>query len=218
MGETRTVLVEVYADVVCPWCYIGKKRLESALALRPGLSVERRWRPFQLQPDLPREGVTWREFAQQKFGGWERAQSMFAHVAQTGAADGIDFNFDRVASAPNTLDAHRLILFAAEHNREWEMVDALFAAYFKEGRNLNDLSHLAEIAAQVGLDARQVSDYLAGSANEDAVNASQETAYELGIHGVPFYIFDNRYALSGAQPVKAFLYALDKASEQARTA
>ena len=135
---------------------------------------------------------------------------MFAHVAQAGAPDGIDFRFDQVATAPNTLDAHRLMLFAAERGQEWPLADALFAAHFTEGRDFNDADQLVAMAERVGLDAAAVRAYLASDAGIAEVAASQETAERLGITGVPFYVIDGRYGLSGAQPVDVFVRALDE--------
>lgn len=206
------MIIDVYADVVCPWCYIGERRLERALAQRPDLRVERRWRPFQLQPAMPAGGVPWSEFARQKFGGVERAQAAFAQVVAAGAEDGIHFAFDRVASAPNTVDAHRLILLADRHGRQWETAEALFAAYFAEGRDLNNPDHLVAAAESAGLDPGAVRAQLASDEGRTEVAASQEEAGQLGISGVPFFVFDERYALSGAQPVVVFLQALDTAS------
>ena len=204
------MLIEVYADIACPWCYIGERRLAEALAQRPDMEVARRWRPFQLQPDLPPQGVPWAEFVPAKFGGAAQAARMFARVAQAGAPDGIDFRFDQVATAPNTRDAHRLVLFAAEHGQEWPMADALFAAHFTEGRDLNDPDQLVAVAESVGLDAAEVRAYLASDAGVAEVQASQEQAERLGITGVPFYVIDGRYGLSGAQPVDVFVRALDE--------
>ena len=208
------MIVEIYADVVCPWCYIGKRRLESALAKRPGLNVERHWRPFQLRPDLPATGEPWAAFVRTKFGDAARAKAMFDRVAQIGAADGLSFAFDNVASAANTRDAHRLIRLAADEGREWPMADALFAAYFAEGRNLNDPDQLVAIATQIGLDAPDVRAMLESDAYIAEVDGSQQEAEQIGITGVPFYIFDQRYAISGAQPVEVFLRALDLASAE----
>ena len=201
--------IDVYADLACPWCYIGARRLARALALRPDVEVERRWRPFQLQPALPPGGLPWHTFAQEKFGGAERAAGAFAHVTAVGAADGLTFAFDRVASAPNTVDAHRLILFAARHGRQWETADALFAAYFAEGRNMNDHEQLVEAASRAGLPSDEVRAFLAGDECADEVAASQAEAYRLGVRGVPFYVLDGRYGLSGAQPVEMLVEVLD---------
>lgn len=209
------MIIDVYADVVCPWCYIGERRLEQALAQRPQLTVERRWQPFQLNPAMPASGLDWADFAPRKFGGMQRAQAAFAQVATVGAADGISFAFDRIASAPNTVDAHRLILFARQHNREWHVSEALFAAYFSDGRNLNDHEHLVTIATGAGLVENAVRELLATDAGVAEVVASQVAAEQQGIQGVPFYIFDRRYAISGAQPVSVFVRALDQiAAEQ----
>ncbi|CAA9468272.1 MAG: 2-hydroxychromene-2-carboxylate isomerase/DsbA-like thioredoxin domain [uncultured Rubrobacteraceae bacterium] len=207
------MVVDVYADVVCPWCYVGERRLERALALRPGLEVELRWRPFQLQPGMPEGGIPWDVYARRKFGGEANARGAFAHVGAVGEGDGIRFDFGRVASAPNTVDAHRLILYAGESGRgaQWKLADALFEAYFANGRDLNDREQLAEVAAGIGLDADEVLGYLAGDGGKAEVRASQEDAYARGIQGVPFYAFDGGLSVSGAQPVEAFLKALDGA-------
>jgi predicted DsbA family dithiol-disulfide isomerase len=210
--------IDVYADIACPWCYIGKKRLEQALSTRPDVEVESRWRPFQLRPEMPREGVPWTEFEVQKFGGHEKAQQIFARVTATGAEDGIDFRFDKIQVASNTRDAHRLVLFAREHGLEWEAVDALYAAHFTEGRNVGDVDTLVAIAEGISLDDDAVRAYLLSDYNSDAVMESQEEAYSVGMQGVPFYVFDGQYALSGAQPVETFLWALEEVTRAASVA
>ena len=208
------IQIAVYADVVCPWCYVGEKRLEQALAQRPDLPIERRWRPYQLRPEMPSGGLPWHEFAVDKFGGEDRMRSAFSHVSAAGKVDGAFFDFDKVASAPNTVDAHRLILHAAEHDRQWEVADALFKGYFAGGANLNDSAELSAIAAEAGLDADEVREFLAGNARTDEVWSAQKEAGRIGVTGVPLYVFDGRYALSGAQPVEAFVRALDAAYEK----
>jgi len=203
--------IEVYSDVVCPWCYVGEKRLAKALAQRPGLDAEVLWRPFQLRPEMPKGGLPWREFAPAKFGGERNMKAAFDHVTRAGAPDGAHFDFDRVATAANTVDVHRLILPARNQNREWETADALFRAYFLEGKNLNDTEDLVQIASEAGLNGQETRALLAGDEGVEEVLASQEEAARLGISGVPFYVFDGRYGLSGAQPVEVFLQALDAA-------
>ena len=193
---------------------MGEKQLERALQERPGLEAGVRWRPFQLQPGMPEGGLPWSEFVRRKFGGVANARAAFEHVVAAGEPDGVRFDFDRVASAPNTVDAHRLILFAAERGLQWETADALFRAYFTEGKDLNDCGQLVELATGVGLDAGEVRGYLAGAGGVDEVLASQEEAGRLGIAGVPFYVFDGRYALSGAQPVELFVRAIDAAASR----
>jgi|SRR5579884_356020 len=208
--------IEVYSDVACPWCYIGERRLTRALEQRPDLHVERVWRPFQLQPDLPPSGLPWDEYAAAKFGGAERARAMFARVTEVAAGDGLEYHFERIPTAANTMDAHRLILFAREYGKEWAMAEALFAAYFTHGADLADRDQLVAIATGSGLPEDAARAYLASDAGVAEVAASQEEAAALGIGGVPFYIFDGRYAVSGAQPVALFLRALDLASQDAK--
>jgi predicted DsbA family dithiol-disulfide isomerase len=203
------MLIDVYSDVVCPWCYIGEKRLAKALADRPDLEVDVRWRPFQLQPGMPEGGLPWAEFSQRKFGGESGAKAAFSHVAAAGERDGLRLDFGRVASAPNTVDAHRLILFAGDCNMQWDLADALFRAYFTEGKDLNNHEELVQVASSVGLDAEEVGEYLAGDEGAHEVRSSQEEARSLGITGVPFYVFDGRHAVYGAQPVEVFGEALD---------
>lgn len=173
------------------------------------LEVECRWQPSQLQPNMPEGGLPWAELARQKLGGEGLAQTAFAHVVAVGTEVGIRFNFDRVASAPNTVDAHGLILLASKHDRQWETVDALFGAYFAEGRNLNDHDELAAIVAGSELDAEEAREHLAGEEGTAEVRGSQEEAHALGIQGVPSYAEDVRYAISGDQPVEVFLRVFD---------
>lgn len=206
--------IDVYADVVCPWCYIGERRLEQALAQRPHLHVERRWRPFQLQPGMSKQGVPWTAFAQRKFGGMANMQAAFAQVVAAGAYDGLVFRFDQVASAPNTVDAHRLIMWADRYGKQWDVANALFAAYFTYGRNLNDVAQLADVAVQVGLDVDAVRAFLATDEGVADVQQSQHEAGDRGVQGVPFVVFNNEFAVSGAQPVAVFVQALDMAAQQ----
>ena len=232
-----TLTLDLWADVACPWCWIGETRLRAALErlrhARPDVRVERRWRPFQLQPQLPREGVEWATFMRAKFGGDERLATMFAHVADVGAGDGLRFRFDRMTVVPNTTDAHRLILWAQgqapragsrAHEaladaddpggaRALAMADALFRAYFAEGRDVSDRAVLADVAVHQGLDAGTVRAMLEGDAHELDVRDGQRDAGRLGIHGVPFLVLDERLAVSGAQPAELLDRALRAALE-----
>jgi predicted DsbA family dithiol-disulfide isomerase len=212
--NNRMIKIEVYADVVCPWCYIGEKRLDAALAQRPDLEVERNWRPFQLRPEMPPKGANWQEFSREKFGGADRAQQAFNQVTTVGASDGITFDFTKVASAPNTVDAHRLVLYAARQSKQWEMAEALFAAYFTHGRNLNEVEHLLEIAENVGLARDAVAEYLQSDADKAEVAQSQHTADEYGISSVPTFIINGEYLVSGAQPPETFLRAFDLVTKE----
>ena len=208
------IQIDVYADVVCPWCYVGEKRLEKALQKSPDLTVERRWHPYQLRPETPAGGLPWREFAVDKFGGEDRMRTAFSHVSAAGKPDGVRFDFDDIASAPNTVDAHRLILHAADSSRQWETADALFRAYFVEGANLNNHEELVEVAIEADLDADGTRAFLSGNDLSAGVWSAQEKASRVGVRSVPFYIFNGRYALSGAQPVEMFIQALDVARNE----
>jgi predicted DsbA family dithiol-disulfide isomerase len=202
--------IEVFSDIACPFCYIGEKRLGRALELRPMLQAERLWRPFQLQPQLPKIGIPWQEFAVQKFGGMADMKAAFAQVLRVAEGEGIKFDLENIYSAANTADAHRLILLAREQRCELEVAQALFQAYFTEGKNLGDFATLQSIAASAGL-TQGVPELLSSQRFVQEVEASQNEAVQLGVQGVPFYIFNRRVALSGAQPLEVFLQAIDKA-------
>lgn len=204
--------IEVFADIACPWCYIGEAHLEAALRARPGLGVERRWRPFQLQPDLPREGTPRDAFFEAKFGSREQMDAAFGHVTQAGEAAGLRFDFAQLAGAPNTTDAHRLILLGRTYDREWETVEALFEGYFAEGRDLNDALDVIAIAEHAGIPGADARTLLGDDRFEAEVSQSQSIAQRAGISGVPLYLFGDQFALSGAQPVETFIAALDRAS------
>lgn len=206
--------IGIFADVVCPWCYIGERRLQEAMEQRPDLAVTRSWQPFQLRPDMPAEGQDWKQLINEKFGGAERANEMFTHITQLGNEEGIEFAFDRIASAANTADAHRLILFAAGHEREWEAAHALYRGYFTDGKNLNDPDDLVAVAETAGLDPAAAHNFLQSDEGTAEVRQSQNTANQLGISGVPFFIFNNQYAVSGAQPAELFLEIFDKLREE----
>ena len=202
--------IDVWADVVCPWCWIGETRLHRALGQRPQIDAQVVWRPFQLRPDLPREGQPWEEVIHTKFGGPERAKALFQHVAAAGAYDGLKFEFERIPGHPNTRDAHRLVLLAQREGRARQMAEAMFAANFTEGRDLGDREVLADIAMQVGMDRDRATRFLAGDELAREVDASQAEAAALGIDGVPFFVIDGKYAFSGAQSLETFVSVLDR--------
>ncbi len=162
-----------------------------------------------MRPEMPVGGVPWRPFALEKLGGEEGMRRAFAHVTEAGRPDGVRFDFDLVASAPNTVDAHRLILHVAGRGKEWPMADALFRGYFAEGRDLNDAEALTAMAPDAGLDPDDTRALLAGDSDTQDVWESQQVAAGLGIGGVPFYVIDDRYAVSGGQPAEVWLHTLD---------
>ena len=198
----KKLAIEVASDVVCPWCYIGKRRLEKALdLLKDEFEVEVRWLPFQLNPDLPSEGIPRAEYRKAKFGSLERSKQMDARVIAEGKGEGIDFAFDRMETQPNTTQAHRLIALAGNQNA---VVDALFRAHFEQGRKIGDPKVLAEIAAQCGVQGWP------GKAPD--VSGLEEEVRELGISGVPTFIFERRHGVSGAYPPEQLAEALRQAA------
>jgi predicted DsbA family dithiol-disulfide isomerase len=202
--------IDVISDVICPWCLIGKRRLEKALGDRPATV---RWHPFQLNPDMPREGIDRKTYRTTKFGSWERSLELDAQVGAAGRAEGLAFNFDRMARTPNTLDAHRVIWLAGERGVQDAVVEALFQGYFTDGRDLSDSATLVEMAAGAGLDRAEVDELLAGDAGLDSVRAGEERARRLGVSGVPFFVVNGKVALSGAQPPELFQQAFEQAGE-----
>jgi predicted DsbA family dithiol-disulfide isomerase len=215
LGVPHVITVEIWSDVVCPWCYIGKRRFERALAeFEPAVEVV--WRSFQLDPDAPvrEERALVESFAARKGLGTEQVRSMFAQVTEVAAGEGLAYDFDRVRSA-NTFDAHRLLHFAAAHGRQGELKERLLRAYFTEGEQIDDPEVLARLASEVGLDVSQARRALDDGAYADEVHGDIDTARAFGISGVPFFVFDRRLGVSGAQPVEVFTQALEKARELA---
>jgi predicted DsbA family dithiol-disulfide isomerase len=213
--------LDIFADTICPWCYIGKRRLETALGMvlsSPGAGLGRtlaiRWRPFLLNPGMPAGGMDRKAYLAWKFGGAGRAEFIADRVAQEGLDDGIPFAFERVARTPNTVDSHRLIAFAQAEGDAPPVVEALFAAYFSEGRDIGDRDELAAIGAQCGLDESALRRYLASEAGIAEVMAANDEARALGINAVPCFVFDEREALAGAQPPEVFLRLFDFARQQ----
>jgi len=210
------MILDVFSDTICPWCYVGKRRLERALKARPQRELKIRWRAFQLNPGMPAEGMDRNAYIDAKFGGAERARAIYDTVRAAGAGEGIAFAFERIKRTPNTLQSHRLIRFAGDQDRQDEMLEALFRAYFLEGRNIGDRAVLADVAEDAGLDRDEAADYLAGDSEADAVQGEDALARRAGINGVPCFIFNGRFALSGAQEPEAFFQLFDLAREDER--
>ena len=211
------VVVDVVSDVVCPCCYIGKRRLEAAIAqLReeaPDLPFTVRWHPFQLNPDLPPQGVDRKAYLEAKFGGTARAKEVYERVTAAGRSVGIPFDFDAIERQPNTLDAHRLVAWAQSRSEgdADALVEGLFRANFLEGRYVGSLEELVTIAEAAGFDAADAHAFLASDELTDVVADSDRRAREMGIGGVPFFIFDGKTALSGAQEPSAIVAAIRQA-------
>ena len=217
---SSTLTIDVVSDVMCPWCYIGKRRLEAALDEVGGeMDVEIRWRPYQLDSTLPKEGKDRQQYLEDKFGGAEGADKAYANVRAAGAEEDIPFAFDKIEVSANTLDAHRLIRWAGSLGlaAQNQMVDLLFKAYFEDGKNIGDDAVLIEAAEKVGLEKPVVERLLAGDADRDTVSSEIEQAQQMGVTGVPCFIIDMKYAVVGAQPAGALVEAMRKiAAEKAR--
>ena len=206
--------IEVYSDVVCPWCFIGKRRLEQALeTVGYAQQAHIAWRPFQLNPTMPKEGMDRRAYLDAKFGGAEARRAIEERVAKAGEADGIEFAFDRIARTPNTFDAHRLIWFAEQQGCQDKVVEALFHSYFTKGREIGNLDSLAEIASDCGLNREEVERFLASDRAVQEVLAEKATGHRLGIRGVPYFVLNGSISISGAQPPDIFVSALQQAEE-----
>jgi predicted DsbA family dithiol-disulfide isomerase len=206
--------IDIVSDTVCPWCFIGKRRLERALALRPNLSFAVNWRAFQLDPLVPRQGTDRKTYMQRKFGNSPQVKSMSGALRQAGAEEGISFDFDAIAMRPNTIDSHRLIRWSGAAGFQGEVVEGLFSAYFEQGLDIGDTDVLTMVAEKAGMDAALVSELLAGDSDRDLIEREDALAHQLGISGVPTFIFQNKFMLSGAQDSEAIVKVIDKVAEK----
>lgn len=201
MSAANAISVDVVSDVVCPWCFIGQKRLDKAIASVGDVDVHIRWRPFQLDPTIPPQGKDRREYMLGKFGSEERIREIHARIEPLGEAEGISFAFDAIKVAPNTLDAHRLIRWAGAAGEavQNKLVRRLFQLNFEEGINIGDHAVLIEAAREAGMDASVVATLLPTDADVEAVRTEIATASRMGISGVPCFLLEGKYAVMGAQ-------------------
>ena len=206
-----TLTIDVISDVICPWCYIGKRRLEKAVATFGREQVRVRWHPFQLNPRIPKGGMNRQEYRTAKFGSWERSLALDAQVAEAGRDEGIPFDYAKVMWTPNTLDAHRLIGLADKEGVQDAVVEAVFRAYFVEGRDISQTTVLLDVVAEAGLDRGRAEALLSGDEGLAAIRAAEEQARRSGVQGVPFFLINNTVALSGAREPSAFLDAFEQA-------
>ncbi len=205
--------VDIISDTICPWCLIGKRRFERALAQRPDLEVQIDWRPFQLNPEMPREGLDRKSYLEAKFGGPERARQVYDQIRDAGAEEGIDFDFQRIPRTPNTIDSHRLIRWAASAGVQDMVVERLFQAYFEHGEDIGDRQVLLDIAEAAGMERGLVADLLEEDSDTDLIRKEDALARQMGVQGVPCFIIDRKYVVSGAQDPEIFLKAFDLAEE-----
>jgi predicted DsbA family dithiol-disulfide isomerase len=214
---SATLAIDVISDVVCPWCYIGKRFLEQAIALKPEIAVEVRFRPYFLNPWVPREGISREEYLITKFGSVERYNSNNNRVVEAAAAAGLTYNRDLIKRQPNTIDCHRLILWAGQAGKAAAMKQRLMEIYFSEGGDLSQAEVLVGAAADCGMDGEQVRALLASQQDVEEVEREAQSAKEAGIEGVPCFILGGMIALSGAQPPEYLAAAIERAAaEQAK--
>jgi predicted DsbA family dithiol-disulfide isomerase len=206
------LVIEVVYDFVCPWCYLGVKRLSLLLARRRDLSVEMVWRPFLLNPDMPRSGMARSDYMIRKFGAEERGRRLYSSITDLGAAEGIEFNFAAIRRTPSSVDAHRLIHHAQAFGAADILVDKIFRAHFVEGLDIGAPATLARLAAAQGMDARATALFLASSEATEFVHAENLHAHRLGINGVPCFLIDGEHAIAGAQEVEVLERLLDLAA------
>ena len=205
--------VDIIADTICPWCYVGKKRFDRALELRPQEDLEVGWRAFQLNPSMPKQGMDRKEYVAEKFGGLERARSAHGSIELAGAEEGIKFNFKGIERTPNTVNSHRLVRYAATQGIQTPVINAIFEAYFLNGKDIGEISILANIARDVGLDHDQISEFLQSDRDVETILAEDELARRIGVNGVPCFIVDRKYAVSGAQSPEVLVQVFDLARQ-----
>lgn len=208
------MIIDIVSDTICPWCFIGKRRFERALAERsPKDPITRHlqvgWRPFQLNPDMPQGGIDRKEYLALKFGGEDRATHVYDPIHDAGKAEGIPFAFGKISRTPNTVNSHRLVYKAAKTGQQPEIVEALFSAYFLEGRDVESPDSLSTIAAEAGMEKDAVRAYLESDEDADRIRAEDAMARQMGIRGVPCFIINRKYAISGAQEPAAFHQAFE---------
>lgn len=207
--------IDIVSDVVCPWCFIGKRRLEKALTLTPDTEVDISWRPYQLAPELPSEGLPRRDYMIGKFGSAERVDQIHQRLKGVGAEEGIAFAFDRIEVAPNTMNAHRLILWARAGGRQGDVVESLFRAFFIDGRNLADNAVLIEIGSANGLDPALLTELFSSDSDIERTRREIASAQRIGVTGVPFFIIAGKYGIAGAEAPETIAGAIRQAASEA---
>ncbi|WP_417709349.1 DsbA family oxidoreductase [Roseibium aggregatum] len=213
MTIPSALTVDVVSDVMCPWCFIGKRRLEAALKSVPQLDVLVRWHPFQLDATLPKSGKDRRQYLSDKFGGLDKADAFYTQIRAAGLEEGIDFAFEDITLSPNTLDCHRLILWSRDDDLQDEVVELLFKAYFLNGEDLTRSEVLVRIAEEAGMQSDLVEHLLGTETDLDKVEAQIANAHKSGITGVPCFIIDGRFVLAGAEKPETIAAALLHAEE-----
>ena len=205
----KAISIDVISDVICPWCFLGKRRLDKAIGMLGDIKVEVNWRPFFLDPTIPAEGMSRRTYLESKFGA-ERLKTIHDPILAAGKADGVPYAFDKITRTPNTMDAHRLIRWSHDGGKQHDVTELLFMAYFNGGLDIGDRAVLAKLAGEAGMDQSDISAKLDSDTGIDAVNAEVERAYRMGVKGVPCFIFAQKQGMMGAQPAEVLADAIGK--------
>ena len=205
--------IDIISDTVCPWCFIGKRRLERALAMRPNITAEITWHPFQLNPEMPPDGIERQIYLKAKFGSSERAKDIYRAVDQASVREKLDLQLDDIKRMPNSLQSHRLLHYARRHDKQDVVAENLFQSYFFYGIDIGSIAHLIKIAAESGLDGEDVRSYMESSEDIELVRGHDLQSRKLGVSGGPCFIIAEEYAISGAQESEVFLQVFDAAKE-----
>jgi predicted DsbA family dithiol-disulfide isomerase len=210
MPILASMQIDVISDTVCPWCYIGKRRLERAIRLRPQIEFQVRWRPFQLDPTTPAEGVDRKTYIERKFGNSDKIKPIHAALLKAGDGEGIDFAFEKIARTPNTINSHRLIRWSQAMGFQDKVVEGLFKSYFIEGADIGQTEVLKRIAAEAGMDDELVEDLLNSDIDLDKVQHEDSMARKIGINGVPTFLIGGKILVNGAQDAEHLAHVIDR--------
>lgn len=211
---SKTITIDIVSDTVCPWCYIGKRRFEAALTKLPQeVELEVAWRPFQLNPDMPSGGLDRKTYLETKFGGEQGAKRVYDNINEAGKTVDIPFDFPAIPKTPNTIKSHKLVDRSGREGCQDAVVEALFKAYFIDGQDIGDLDVLTDVGASAGMDAEALRAYLASDEDDDRIREEDNMARRMGVTGVPCFILNKKYAVSGAQDPDVFVQAIQMAME-----
>jgi predicted DsbA family dithiol-disulfide isomerase len=210
--QDARVHIDIYSDIVCPWCFVGKRRLERA-STSVGVGVDVTWRPFQLNPTMPLDGMDRTAYLKAKFGSLDAFGQMKEQLLTAGRDERIPFAFEKIQRTPNTFAAHRLVWYAAQQGKQDEMVETLFRAYFLSGKNIGDLKTLTDVAAEAGLNRAETEELLSSEKGVTEVKGEEAVGRRLGIRGVPYFVLNGSIAISGAQPPDIMVSAIQQARE-----
>lgn len=216
MEEPRATL-DILSDPICPWCYIGKVKLDRALAERPHHGLDIFWRPYQLNPEMPPEGMDRRQYLEDKFGGPDRAQAVYGQIRDAAQAAGLTVDFDKIERTPNTFDAHRLIRWARSGGHQQAVIDSLFVRYFERGEDIGDRAVLMAVAREVGMDIDLLVQLYDADADRELLTNEEALARQMGVTGVPTFILAEKFALVGAQETKAWFDVIDRLDSSPET-